>query len=116
MRNETAALVRQMREAVNALVDRDFTFFSGQMIGASKKITRDEVLAARATIAAADQWLAQQRGPLTDEEIDALDIGGYPKGTFNTRSEYDRAVRRMLARAIERAHGIGQPAGEDKPC
>jgi hypothetical protein len=33
--------------ALKNLVDRDFTFFSGAMVGANKKITRDEVLAAR---------------------------------------------------------------------
>lgn len=36
-----------VRDCLKALVDRDFTFFSGAMVGASKKITRDEVLAAR---------------------------------------------------------------------
>ena len=103
MTTDTAALIRQMREALAAR--RAFDTEPGCAI--NRKLYGEMDYA----IAAADEWLAQQRGPLTDEEIDALDIGGYPKGTFNTRSEYDRAVRRMLARAIERAHGI---TGEQK--
>lgn len=45
----------KMREALAGLVDRDFTFFSGQMIGASKPITRDEILAARAALSPSQQ-------------------------------------------------------------
>jgi|JI10StandDraft_1071094.scaffolds.fasta_scaffold378622_3 hypothetical protein len=41
-----------LRQAASAIVDRDFTFFSGEMIGASRKITRAEVLALRAALAA----------------------------------------------------------------
>jgi hypothetical protein len=48
-----AEVVRELVEALRALVDRDFTFFCGEMLGATRKITRDEVLAARAAIAAA---------------------------------------------------------------
>ena len=45
-----AEVVRELTEALRALVDRDFTFFCGEMLGATRKITRDEVLAARAAI------------------------------------------------------------------
>lgn len=45
------ALIEQMAKALRVLVDRNFTFFSGGMIGADKKITREEVLAARAALA-----------------------------------------------------------------
>lgn len=41
-----------LRQAANAIVDRDFTFFSGEMIGASRKITRAEVLTLRAALTA----------------------------------------------------------------
>jgi hypothetical protein len=47
--------IERLRSALHALVDRDFTFFGGAMVGADRKITRAEVLAARdalATIAA----------------------------------------------------------------
>lgn len=45
----------ELLEALRALVDRDFTYFDGAVIGAATKITRDEVLAARAAIAKATQ-------------------------------------------------------------
>jgi fructose-specific phosphotransferase system component IIB len=49
--------LKQAREALHALTDRNFTFFAGGMVGADKKITRDEVLAARAAIASIDAEL-----------------------------------------------------------
>ena len=55
---------------------------------------------------------AQQRGPLTDEEItaEASTAHGYAQGTTGS------AMFRRGVRYAERAHRIGQPAGEDKPC
>ena len=50
---EGDALVEELAKALATFVDRDFTFFDGGMVGASKKITREEVLAARATLAKA---------------------------------------------------------------
>ena len=47
------AAAPELLEALRVLVDRDFTYFDGAVIGAATKITRDEVLAARAAIAKA---------------------------------------------------------------
>ena len=55
------------------------------------------------------QWLAQQRGPLTDEEIARMWMAGYSDGSGDS-------MVNLFARAIERAHGIGLPTVEDKPC
>ena len=95
MDESTAALVRQMREALAAC-----------------ESPVDIGLQRRKAIAAADQWLAQQRGPLTDEEItsEAFTGHGYAQGTTGS------AMFRRGVRYAERAHRIGQPAGEDKPC
>lgn len=49
--DQLRAELTALREAASAIVDRDFTFFSGEMIGASRKITRAEVLALRAASA-----------------------------------------------------------------
>lgn len=49
-----SAMVEQQADllaALQALVDRNFTFFDGAMIGADRKITQAEVSAARAAIA-----------------------------------------------------------------
>jgi len=43
--------IARLREALNALVDRNFTFFSGTMVGADKAIRQKEVQAARAALA-----------------------------------------------------------------
>ena len=43
--------IEKLAEALNALVDRNFTFFAGGMVGADRKITREEVLAAREALA-----------------------------------------------------------------
>ena len=94
----TAAPVRQMREAL--------LWIAGRRTGGMIQIRAQEGLAA------ADQWLAQQRGPLTDEEItaEASTAHGYAQGTTGS------AMFRRGVRYAERAHRIGQPAGEDKPC
>ncbi len=46
--------IDQVTAALRALVDRNFTFFSGAMIGADKAITRDEVLVARRALSTYD--------------------------------------------------------------
>lgn len=91
MTPDTDALVRQMREALVAC-----------------ESPVDIGLQRRKAISAADQWLAQQRGPLTDEEIARMWMAGHSDGS-------GQSMVNLFARAIERAHGIGQPAGEDKP-
>lgn len=47
------AAAPELLAALQAIVGRDFTFFDGEMLGSSKKITRAEVLAARDAIAKA---------------------------------------------------------------
>ena len=94
MDESTAALVRQMREAL--------LWIAGRRTGGMIQIRAQEGLAA------ADQWLAQQRGPMTDEQIIAIAPPEIPE-------RYDDDLV-YFARAIERANGIGQPAGEDTPC
>ena len=85
----TAELVRQMREAL--------THNGG---------TGAERMARVRAIAAADQWLAQQRGPMTDEQIIAIAPPEIPE-------RYDDDLV-YFARAIERANGIGQPASNQE--
>lgn len=46
--------------------------------------------------------------PLTDEQINALEIKGFPEAGDGSRKAYVLATRRLIARAVERAHGIGQ--------
>ena len=94
---DTTALVRQMREALLT--------GSAVLCGHQKPIDP----AMLAAIAAADQWLAQQLGPLTDEEISRMWMAGYSDGSGDSMFS-------LFARAIERAHGIGLPTVEDKPC
>jgi hypothetical protein len=48
-----AAVNAELVAALTAIVDRDFTFFSGAMVGASKRISYDEIRAGRAAIARA---------------------------------------------------------------
>lgn len=48
----------RLAEALRALVNRRFTFFKGGMLGADKKITRDEIVAAHEALAA---WEAEKR-------------------------------------------------------
>lgn len=91
MTPDTAALVRQMREA---LADR-----------IPETNDRRSVEQMRKVIASADKWLAQQRGPLTDEEIARMWKAGYSDGS-------GQCMVNLLARAIERAHGIGQEDGD----
>lgn len=76
-----------------------------------RRLEAQETLLERvdAAIASADQWLAQQRGPLTDEEITRMWMAGYSDGSGDS-------MVKLFARAIERAHGIGLPTVEDKPC
>ena len=94
MDESTAALVRQMREALAAC-----------------ESPVDIGLQRRKAIAAADQWLAQQRGPLTDEEItsEAFTGHGYAQGTTGS------AMFRRGVRYAERAHRIGQPLEPKAP-
>jgi hypothetical protein len=47
------AAAPELLDALTKLVDRNFTFFMGGMVGSDKKITSDEILAARAAIAKA---------------------------------------------------------------
>lgn len=76
-----------------------------------RRLAAQETLIARvdSAIASADQWLAQQRGPLTDEEIARMWMAGYSDGSGDS-------MVNLFARAVERAHGISQQAREDKPC
>lgn len=119
----TAALVRQMREALIAV-----------------ESPVDIGLQRRKAIAAADQWLAQQptnqcdeareriraavdavygarvaderREPLTRKEVTSiLTDAGYGRAPAQHRADFINGLRHG-----ERAHGIVQPAGEDKPC
>jgi hypothetical protein len=45
-------IAEELAQALEAIVDRNFTFFDGGMIGADRKITREEVLKARDVLAA----------------------------------------------------------------
>ena len=95
MDESTAALVRQMREALESAMLSEIN---------DHLLSRE----CRDAIIKADQWLAQQRGPMTDEQIIAIAPPEIPE-------RYDDDLV-YFARAIERANGIGQPAGEDTPC
>lgn len=64
MDTNTAAMVRQMREALQRIdnaIDRDDWAGDDRMMDITGP-----------AIAAADQWLAQQSGPLTDAALDVL--------------------------------------------
>ena len=89
----TAALVRQMRNTLYVL----------GCIYPTGLCNKD--------IAAADQWLAQQRGPLTDGEItaEAFTGHGYAQGTTGS------AMFRRGVRFAEQAHRIGQPLEPKAP-
>jgi|DEB19_MinimDraft_2_1074335.scaffolds.fasta_scaffold16817_2 hypothetical protein len=98
---EATSLVRQLREALHQI---DVALDPDDWAGEQRMLD-----ITRPAIAAADEWLAQQRGPLTDEEISRMWMAGYSDGSGDSMVS-------LFARAIERAHGIGLPTVEDKPC
>lgn len=108
MTTETTALVRQLRAALDAVAPHTDKLICYASTAAEhpENLIDGQVQAA---IAAADQWLAQQRGPLTDKEIARMWMAGYSDGSGDS-------MVNLFARAIERAHGIGLPTVEDKPC
>jgi hypothetical protein len=77
-------VLKQAREALHALTDRNFTFFAGGMVGADKKITRDEVLAARAAIASIDAEL--RRAP-TGEKPSTGRLRTFQRASNGPRTE-----------------------------
>lgn len=113
MTAETEGLIRQMREALAAR--RAFDTEPGCAI--NRKLYGEMDYA----IAAADEWLSRQRGPLTDSVINAARLA-MDESFEAGNEERDIAVPAHLAASLslcldeyDRAHGVGQPAGEDKP-
>jgi len=110
--DETVALVRQMREALDAVAPHTDKLICYASTAAEhpENLIDGQVQAA---IASADQWLAQQRGPLTDEQIlDCVRAVGVPApmGLTRDRGPYEITepswFLTQLVRAIERTHSI----------
>lgn len=93
---EPAALVRQMREALAAR--RAFDTEPGCAINRKLYGAMDYA------IAAADEWLSRQRGPLTDEQIS--EIEGWFSNEFGLEAKHSTDFARTIETECAAAWGV----------